>query len=185
MGFCLLNNVAIAARYAQQKHNLPKILIVDWDVHHGNGTQALFYDDPNVMYFSVHQSPFYPGTGQAEERGQGKAVGTKINVPLPAGSGDEEYVKAMRESLVSPASAFRPDFVFISAGFDAHQNDLLGRMNVSAQGFAELTRLVQSLADTCCAGRLVSLLEGGYHLEALAECVEAHVRVLMESPGSA
>jgi len=180
MGFCLLNNVAIAARYAQQKHKLAKVLIADWDVHHGNGTQAAFYDDPSVMYFSVHQSPFYPGTGEAEEKGAGKAVGTKINVPLPAGSGDAEYLRAFRETLQPAALAFRPDLVLVSAGFDAHESDLLGGMKVTAEGFAQLTRIVKQIAEQCCRGRLVATLEGGYNLDGLAECVEAHVRVLME-----
>jgi acetoin utilization deacetylase AcuC-like enzyme/formylglycine-generating enzyme required for sulfatase activity len=180
MGFCLLNNVAIAARYARKKHQLERILIVDWDVHHGNGTQAIFDDDPSVMYFSVHQHPFYPGTGTEAERGKGKAVGTKINVPLPAGSGDAEYRRAFEKKLVPAALEFRPDLLLVSAGFDAHKGDLLGRMEVTTQGYAELTRIVRRIADQCCRGRLVSVLEGGYDLELLAESVEAHVRVLIE-----
>jgi acetoin utilization deacetylase AcuC-like enzyme/formylglycine-generating enzyme required for sulfatase activity len=180
MGFCLLNNVAIAARYAQQKHKLAKVLIVDWDVHHGNGTQAAFDDDPTVFYFSIHQYPFYPGTGSADERGRGKALGTKLNVPLPAGSGDREYKRAFVEKLRPAALAFKPDLVLISAGFDAYEHDLLGGMKVSTEGFAELTRIVREIASQCCDGRLVSVLEGGYNLDGLAECVEAHVRVLME-----
>jgi acetoin utilization deacetylase AcuC-like enzyme/formylglycine-generating enzyme required for sulfatase activity len=180
MGFCLLNNVAIAARYAQQKHKLAKVLIVDWDVHHGNGTQAAFDDDPTVFYFSIHQYPFYPGTGSADERGRAKALGTKLNVPLPAGSGDREYKKAFEEKLRPAALAFKPDLVLISAGFDAHEHDLLGGMKVSTQGFAELTRTVKQIAQECCGGRLVSVLEGGYNLDGLADCAEAHVRVLME-----
>ncbi len=180
MGFCLFNNVAVAARYAQEKHKLPKILIVDWDVHHGNGTQAVFNDDPSVMYFSVHQHPFYPGTGSAAEKGEGKAAGTKINVPLAAGSGDREYKRAFEEVLRPAALAFKPDLVLISAGFDAHERDLLGRMKVTSRGFAELTRIVKKIAEESCRGRLVSVLEGGYDLDGLADCVEAHVRVLME-----
>jgi len=180
MGFCLLNNVAIAARYAQQKHKLAKVLIVDWDVHHGNGTQAAFDDDPTVFYFSIHQYPFYPGTGSADERGRAKALGTKLNVPLPAGSGDREYKKAFEEKLRPAALAFKPDLVLISAGFDAHEHDLLGGMKVSTQGFAELTRTLKQIAQECCGGRLVSVLEGGYNLDGLADCAEAHVRVLME-----
>jgi len=172
--------VAIAARYAQKKHKLERILIVDWDVHHGNGTQAIFDDDPSVMYFSAHQHPFYPGTGTALERGTGKAVGTKINVPLPAGSGDAEYRAALEKKLVPAALEFRPDLVLVSAGFDAHSGDLLGQMEVSTPGYAELTRIVRRIAGECCRGRLVSVLEGGYDLELLAESVEAHVRVLLE-----
>ena len=180
MGFCLFNNVAIAAKYIQQKHHLAKVLIVDWDVHHGNGTQAAFNDDPTVFYFSVHQSPFYPGTGSAAERGEGKGLGSKLNVPLPAGSGDAEYLKVFEEKLKPAAAAFKPDFVLISAGFDASQNDLLGQMNLTPPGYAALTRIVKGLAAQYCRGRLVSTLEGGYNLEALAASVEAHVRVLME-----
>ena len=180
MGFCLLNNVAIAARYAQRKHKLAKVLVVDWDVHHGNGTQAIFDDDPTVLYFSVHQSPFYPFTGRADDKGTGKGLGTKINVPLPARSGDAQYKKAFEERLRPAALAFRPDLVLISAGFDAHEHDLLGQMKVSTEGFAELTRIVRQIAERCCGGRMVSVLEGGYNLSALADAAEAHVRVLIE-----
>jgi len=179
MGFCLFNNVAIAAKYIQQKYKLPRVLIVDWDVHHGNGTQAIFDDDPTVFYFSVHQSPFYPGTGGAEDKGVGKGLGSKINVPLPAGSGDADYRKAFEERLTPAAAAFKPDFVLISAGFDAADGDLLGEMKVTPEGYAELTRIVKGIADASCQGRLVSMLEGGYNTEALAASVEAHLRVLM------
>ena len=180
MGFCIFNNVAIGTRYIQEKHNLPKILIVDWDVHHGNGTQAVFYEDPNVLYFSVHQYPFYPGTGSQEEEGSGKGLHTNINVPLPAGSGDECFVKAFEEKLVPAASSFAPDFVLVSAGFDAHEGDLLGGMRVTDRGFAKLTQIVKKIAEKFCAGRLVSVLEGGYCLEGLAASVEAHIRILMQ-----
>lgn len=179
MGFCLLNNVAIAARYAQQEHRLSRILIVDWDVHHGNGTQAVFDDDPSVFYFSVHQSPFYPGTGAAEDRGRGRAAGTKLNVPLPAGSGDGEYRRAFQK-LDAAARQFQPELVLISAGFDAHTDDPLGGMKVTAQGYGELTRSVREIARQHCQGRLVAVLEGGYNLEALAESVAAHLQVLSE-----
>jgi acetoin utilization deacetylase AcuC-like enzyme len=181
MGFCLYNNVAIAAKYIQQKHRLAKVLIVDWDVHHGNGTQAIFDEDPMVLYFSIHQSPFYPGTGSAGDIGVGKGLGSKINVPLPAGCGDADYKKAFEERLKPAAAAFKPDFVLVSAGFDAANGDLLGGMKVTPQGYAELTRIVKGIAEASCNGRLVSMLEGGYDTEALAASVEAHVRVLIGS----
>ncbi len=180
MGFCLFDNVAIAAKYIQQKYKLTKVLIVDWDVHHGNGTQAAFYEDPTVFYFSVHQSPFYPGTGSAEEKGRGKGLGFTLNVPLEAGSGDARYQKAFLEQLRPAAAAFKPDFVLISAGFDAAKDDLLGRMKVTPGGFAELTRIVKEIAEQYCQGRLVAILEGGYNLESLAASVEAHVGVLTQ-----
>ena len=178
MGFCIFNNIALGAKYVQKQYGLSNVLIVDWDVHHGNGTQATFYDDPTVLYFSVHQYPFYPGTGSQAEKGQGKGLNYTINVPLPAGSGDDAYVKAFEEKLKPAALAFSPDFVFISAGFDACQNDLLGGMQVTANGFAELTRIVKSIAQRCCDGRIVSVLEGGYNLGNLAASAEAHIRVL-------
>ena len=180
MGFCIFNNVAVGARYVQQKYGLAKVLIIDWDVHHGNGTQAAFYDDPNVLYFSVHQWPFYPGTGSTTETGAGAGENLTINVPLPAGSGDAEYAQAFEEHLRPAALTFDPDFVFISAGFDAQADDTLGGMDVTPGGFARLTQMVMEIAAKCCKNRLVSVLEGGYSLDALAGSVEAHIRALME-----
>jgi len=179
MGFCLFNNVAIAARYIQKKHGCPRVLIVDWDVHHGNGTQAIFYRDPTVFYFSTHQFPFYPGTGSNKEQGAGEGEGTTLNVPLPAGKGDRDYLDAFERLLVPAAERFRPDFILISAGFDAHRDDPLAGMSVSEEGFEAMTRIVRGLADALCGGRVVSVLEGGYHLGALGKSVQKHLDVLL------
>jgi len=179
MGFCIFNNVAIGTRYVQQKYGLSKVLIVDWDVHHGNGTQAAFYEDPSVLYFSVHQYPFYPGSGSEAEKGRGKGLNHTINVPLSAGAGDSEFIHAFEQRLRPAALTFSPDFVFISAGFDAHEGDTLGGMRVTTDGYGKLSGIVKGIADQCCKGRLVSVLEGGYGLDGLAASVETHVRILM------
>ncbi len=180
MGFCLFNNVAVGARYAQQHHHLARLLIVDWDVHHGNGTQDIFDEDPSVLYFSTHQAPLYPGTGSRTQRGVGRGTGYTINVPLPSGAGDEELHRAFRDELVPRALEFTPELVLISAGFDAHRDDPLAGLAVTESGYAELTRIVREIADRCCQGRVVSVLEGGYDLRALGASVEAHLRVLLE-----
>lgn len=180
MGFCLFNNVAVGARYAQRRHKLSRILIVDWDVHHGNGTQAIFEEDPAVLYFSTHQFPFYPGTGARRETGRGAGQGFTMNVPLPAGSGDAELIRAFHEELTPKAEAFAPDLVLISAGFDAHRDDPLAGLAVTEAGYAEATRIVRGIADRWCKGRVVSALEGGYDLRALGTSVEAHLRALLE-----
>ena len=180
MGFCLFNNVAIGARYARRQHGLSRILIVDWDVHHGNGTQAIFYDDPSMLYFSTHQFPFYPGTGAQDDVGQGKGRFSTINVPLPAGSGDAELVEAFEQLLRPRAEVFKPELVLISAGFDAHRDDPLANLQVTESGYAKLTRIVREIAERHAHGRFVSVLEGGYNLTALGRSVEAHLRVLLE-----
>ena len=178
MGFCLFNNIAIAARYARYKHSAERVLIVDWDVHHGNGTQDIFYQDGQVLFFSTHQSPWYPGTGANDETGEGKGAGKIINCPLPAGSGRAEIVGAFRDQLLPAAAAFQPDLVLISAGFDSRQNDPLGQFRLTDKDFKELTGLLLDIANKYCHGRLVSVLEGGYNLEGLALASEAHVRAL-------
>lgn len=180
-GFCFFNSVAIAARYIQQQYGLRRVLIVDWDVHHGNGTQHSFYDDPSVLFFSTHQFPYYPGTGHAMETGEGKGRGYTINVPLPGGQGDDEYREIFHKVLVPAAEAFRPDFVLISAGFDAHRDDPLAGMDLTDKGYGELTTIVADLAHQFAGGRIVSCLEGGYHLQALAGSVDRHLQMLMAS----
>ncbi len=179
MGFCLFNNVALGARYAQRRHQLSRVLIVDWDVHHGNGTQAIFYDDPSVLYFSTHQYPFYPGTGSRAETGHGAGKGWTLNVPLPSGAGDRELIDAFTTELLPRSREFKPELILISAGFDAHRDDPLAGLAVTGSGYAELTRIVRTIADSCCEGRIVSVLEGGYDLRALGASVEAHLRVLI------
>ena len=179
MGFCIFNNVAIAARYLQQHHGLQRILIVDWDVHHGNGTQEAFYDDPTVMYFGVHQYPFYPGTGGADERGSGPGEGFTINVPLPAGSGGAEFLAAFEDVLAPAAEEFKPDFILVSAGFDAHADDPLAGMRLTAEDFRDLARVVKTLTEKHCEGRLVAVLEGGYDLEALSASVAEVLRAFL------
>lgn len=181
MGFCIFNNIAVAARYAQKTHGLDRVLIADWDVHHGNGTQDIFYNDGSVYFFSTHQSPWYPGTGDARETGDGAGKGTTLNCPFPAGSGREEILGAFRGKLLPAAREFKPDLVMISAGFDSRRDDPLGQFTLSDGDFGELTEIMLEIADTFAGGRLVSVLEGGYNLDGLASAATEHFRILRQA----
>ncbi|HUQ95423.1 MAG TPA: histone deacetylase [Bryobacteraceae bacterium] len=178
MGFCVFNNVAVASRYAQRKHGLERVLIADWDVHHGNGTQDIFYSDGSVLFFSTHQHPWYPGTGSRDETGEGNGKGRILNRPFPAGAGREEILGAFRQSLMPVADAFKPDLVILSAGFDSRKDDPLGHFLLSDDDFSELTQLMLEIAEKHAQGRLVSVLEGGYNLNGIGPAVIAHVKAL-------
>ena len=178
MGFCFFNNIAIAARYAQEEYGINKILIVDWDVHHGNGTEDSFYEEPTVFFFSTHQYPFYPGTGAAEDTGAGPGLGFTLNVPMRAGANIDNYKKAFIELLTPAAEKFHPDLILISAGFDAHRDDPLAAIYLEDDDFGELTTLVKDVAIDLCRGRVVSVLEGGYNLSALPRSVYQHLNIL-------
>ncbi len=179
MGFCLFNNVAVAARWLQSEFRLKKICIIDWDVHHGNGTQSAFYDDPSVLYVSIHQSPLYPGTGSFDEVGRGEGRGATLNIPVSAGCQDADYLALFEKKVVPIVRDFQPDFLLVSAGFDAHKQDPLANMEISESGFAEMTEVLMRLANECCSGKLVSFLEGGYDLDGLNLSVEAHLKALV------
>jgi len=178
MGFCIFNHVAIAARHLQRKHGLTRIAIIDWDVHHGNGTEDIFIEDPSVLYISLHESGIYPGTGQPEQRGRGEALGTNLNIPLRHGSDGEVALLAWDRQITPAIDAFKPEFLLISAGFDARKDDPIGGLKWDDETFAEMTRRCVAHATRHCDGRIVSLLEGGYNPEGLASAAVAHVKAL-------
>jgi len=179
MGFCLFNNVGVAARYAQSRHKeIDRVAIIDWDVHHGNGTQGIFYDDPSVFYFSMHQYPWYPGTGARGETGHGRGRGSTLNVPLRPMTPTNDQRRAFDSAIGEIAAKFTPDLVIISAGFDAHKGDPLGQLLLTDEDFVQMTRVVKQWAAETCAGRVISCMEGGYDLETLGETVRAHVEEL-------
>jgi len=181
MGFCLLNNTAVAARYLQARHDVARIFIVDWDVHHGNGTQSIFLTDPTVFFFSIHENPtfLYPGTGRRWEIGRGAGEGFTLNAPMAPGSGDAEYRLAFEQMLPPAMARFRPEFIIISAGFDAHRDDPLADIQLTEEGYGFMTRFIADLSNVHCGGRIVSILEGGYERESLTHCTERHIRELM------
>ncbi|MBN1435753.1 MAG: histone deacetylase [Sedimentisphaerales bacterium] len=182
MGFCLFNNVAIVSRYLQKRHNFSRILILDWDVHHGNGTQHSFEEDPTVFYCSLHEHPAtcFPGTGWPNEFGKGAGRGATLNLPMAPGAGDDECLDLFETNFYPVAREFRPDFVLISAGFDAHRKDPLAELELTEHSFKVMTKRMMELARQCCGGRLLSLLEGGYQLGSLSSSVSTHIRALME-----
>ncbi len=181
LGFCLFNNIAILARYLQQQHGMDKIAIVDWDVHHGNGTQHIFEEDPSVLYISTHQFPYYPGTGNYNEIGIGRGSGYTLNCPMSAGATDQDYTTVFEERILPQLDEYKPECILISAGFDAHRSDPLASINLSTDSFGWMTQQLMDRAEQHCNGRIISLLEGGYNLDALARCVGIHLQTLSET----
>ncbi len=179
MGFCVFNNVAVAAQYLISRHKLKRVFIIDWDCHHGNGTQEMFYGEPGVFYMSLHRWPFYPGTGGADERGSGPGKGFTLNIPVTDGTSPEEYITSFKNAMNNDIKAFNPEFIIISAGFDGYSEDPVGGLGLAAEDFATLTGITLELAERCCRGRVLSCLEGGYNLQGLPLCVEQHLNVLL------
>ena len=179
MGFCLFNNAAIGARYAQQRYGVERVLIIDWDVHHGNGTQDIFWSDPTVFYFSTHQYPYYPGTGAADERGDGRGEGTTLNIPLSMGTPAREHRQAFIDALHQIERGFPPDLIIISAGFDSRRGDPLGGLMLEDTDFSEMTKEVLRISEKHASGRVVGLLEGGYNLDLLGGSVKSHISALL------
>ena len=179
MGFCIFNHVALAARYAQKKYKVGKILIVDWDVHHGNGTQDIFYEDDSIFFCSTHQAPWYPGTGSKDETGKGRGLGTNLNFPFPAGSGNKEIVDyAIGQELLKKMNSFKPELILISAGFDSREGDPLGQFKLQDHDFAKMTEILGKLSEEFCNGKIISILEGGYNFDGLLKASIAHFEAL-------
>lgn len=182
MGFCLFNNIALAAYRATRHHGLDRVLVVDWDVHHGNGTQALFWEDPRVGFLSIHRWPFYPGSGWSDETGSGPGLGYTLNLPIEMGTSRRDYLAQFTTELQRFADSLRPQLVLVSAGFDSHRDDPIGSLGLETEDFLPLTQAVLDVAQAHCGGRVVSVLEGGYNTGVLAGCVELHLRTLLEYP---
>jgi acetoin utilization deacetylase AcuC-like enzyme len=179
MGFCIFNNIAIGARYLQTKYKLNRIIIIDWDAHHGNGTEEIFYEDRTIFYISLHQYPHYPGTGAKEDIGRGQGEGYNLNIPMKAGSGDNEYIRAFQDIIIPRLKSYKPEFILISAGFDGHRDDPLSGLNLTETGYYEMTKLVKEIARLYSENRIVSVLEGGYNLLSLSNSVYSHLLSLI------